>query len=205
MHHRCAHGSIIKVLPRLRGPGIAGCLNSWNQAPFLFDVGVGTAQSLVAHWRLVRSRGIRVVGVDIDADYVRQAQASLSRFGLDSQAEVRLESVYDHQGGPYDAAYFGASFMLMPDPVAALRHVVSRLRPDGRVFFTQTFQERQSLFAENVKPLLVKLTTIDFGRVTYEGDFLRTVAAAGVAVEQQQLRFRMPGQSFRHIVVRPSA
>ncbi len=32
-----------------------------------------------------------------------------------------LESVYDHAGGPYDAAYFSASLMLLPDPAAAVR------------------------------------------------------------------------------------
>ena len=170
---------------------------------FLLDVGVGTAQSLIAHRRLVRAKGIRVVGVDIDADYVRQAKTSLAQCGLDHFVEVRLESVYHHMGGPYDAAYFGASFMLMPDPIAALRHVVGQLRPDGRVYFTQTFQERRSAFAESVKPLLVKLTTIDFGRVTYEADFLRTVAAAGAEVEDHQLLLRTPGHSFRHIIVRP--
>jgi SAM-dependent methyltransferase len=105
------------------------------------------------------------------------------REGLDGIVAPRLESVYDHRGGPYDAAYFSASFMLLPDPPAALRHVRSLLVPDGRIYFTQTFEHTPSRAVETLKPLLRLLTTIDFGRVTYEADFRRALAAGGETIE----------------------
>ncbi|MCW5890169.1 MAG: class I SAM-dependent methyltransferase [bacterium] len=152
----------------------------------LLDVGIGTAGALVANATLVVARDLRVTGVDIDADYVRRATAALDQAGLADRVTARLESILDHRGGPYDAAYFSASFMLMPDPPAVLRHVVSLLRPGAPLFFTQTFERERSRTAEIVKPLLRLVTTIDFGRVTYEDAFRRALADGGVVLESME-------------------
>jgi SAM-dependent methyltransferase len=152
----------------------------------LLDVGIGTGGALVANAAILVERDLRVTGVDVDRAYVERCRRALSRAGLADRVEARLESVYDHRGGPYDAAYFSASFMLMPDPPAALRHVVSLLVPGGRIYFTQTFEHERSKLAELVKPLLRLVTTVDFGRVTYEADFRAALAAAGVAIDEVQ-------------------
>jgi SAM-dependent methyltransferase len=149
----------------------------------LLDIGIGTGSALLANAGLVNERDLRVTGVDIDADYVTRCRAAVARDGLQARVEPRLESIYDHRGGPYGAAYFSASFMLLPDPPAALRHVATLLAPGATLYFTQTFEHRRSTSIERLKPLLRKLTTIDFGRVTYEADFRRTLAAGGVTVE----------------------
>ena len=96
----------------------------------------------------------------------------------------RLESVYDHRDGPYDAAYFSASLMLLPDPGAAVAHVAGLLRPAARCSCTQTFHHRRSPLVERAKPLARYVTTIDFGRVTYEADFRRAFADAGVELAE---------------------
>lgn len=44
----------------------------------------------------------------------------------------------------FDAAYFSGSLTLMPDPPAALRAAASMLKESGRVYVTQTFQNRRS-------------------------------------------------------------
>jgi ubiquinone/menaquinone biosynthesis C-methylase UbiE len=146
----------------------------------LLDVGIGTGGALVRNAEIVRAKDLRVVGVDIDAAYIARCQKQVAEAGLSDRVEARLESVTDHAGGPYDAVYFSASFMLMPDPPAVLRHVIGLLSPEGRVYFTQTFQDRRSQLLEKAKPLLGKVTTIEFGRVTYEEDFRETVAAGGL-------------------------
>jgi tRNA A58 N-methylase Trm61 len=186
-------------------PWYRAVLEALEPGTLMLDVGVGTARSLAANAALVKGRNIRVVGIDIDADYIRKARKAVHKAGLDQHVTLALQSIYDHTGGPYGAAYFGASFMLMPDPVAALRHVVGQLAPGGLVHFTQTFQERRSFFAEKAKPLLVNFTTIDFGRVTYEEDFFRTIAEAGVDVVEHDTLHRGPTQSFRRVVARPRA
>lgn len=149
----------------------------------LLDVGIGTGAALLANADLVEQRDLRVVGVDIDAAYIDRCRAEVARCGLAGRIDARLESVYDHAGGPYEAAYFSGSFMLLPNPAAALRHVATLLDPGAPVFFTQTFEHERSPLLERIKPLLRWVTTIDFGRVTYEQEFRRAVAAGGLMIE----------------------
>jgi SAM-dependent methyltransferase len=150
----------------------------------LLDVGIGTGGALMENAPLLAEKDLRVTGVDIDRAYIERCRAALSRASLTDRVEARLESVYDHRGGPYGAAYFSASFMLMPDPPAALRHVSSLLAPGARIFFTQTFEHERSKFVERIKPLLRHITTVDFGRVTYEADFRAALAAGGAEIEE---------------------
>lgn len=150
----------------------------------LLDVGIGTAGALLANADLVERKGLRVVGIDIDADYVASARQRIGRSSLADRVEVRLESAYDHRGGPYDAVYFSGSFMLLPEPERALRHACALLSPGGRIYFTQTFQRQPARWMEVLKPLLKRLTSIDFGRVTYEDDFRAQLRAAGLEMEE---------------------
>ena len=171
----------------------------------LLDVGIGTGGALAKNAATIRRKELHVVGVDIDEDYVKRSQAHMRKAGVEDLVDVRLESIYEHHGGPYDAAYFSASFMLMPDPPAVLRHVSTLLSPSGRVYFTQTFQDRKSAVMERAKPLLGKVTTIEFGRVTYEDDFLRTVEDGGLDLHELVTMDRKGSRSYRLAVGAPRA
>ncbi len=170
----------------------------------MLDVGIGTGSALCRNADLLRAKDLRVTGVDIDEDYVERAKKRVAKTGLDDRVEVKLQSVYDHQGGPYDAVYFSASFMLLPEPEGALRHVCELLAPEGLVFFTQTFQDRRSAVVEKTKPLLKKLTTIDFGRVTYEEDFLAVVDRGGLELIEFITMHASGPRSYRLAVGEPS-
>ena len=148
----------------------------------VLDVGMGTGGALARSAARVLAKDLRITGLDIDPDYHARSVEEMARAGLTGHVEPRLESVYDHAGGPYDAAYFSASLMLLPDPVAALRHVGGLLAPGGRLFFTQTFHHRRSALRERVKPLLRHVTTIEFGRMTYEDDFRAVLTEAGLSL-----------------------
>ena len=150
----------------------------------LLDIGIGTGSALLANAELIVAKEIHVTGVDIDRAYIERCVRAVAERGLSDRVEARLESIYDHRGGPYDAAYFSASFMLLPDPPAALRHVRALLHPGSRIYFTQTFEHHPSPLVEYVKPLLRIVTTIDFGRVTYEPDFRRALAAGGLQLDE---------------------
>lgn len=165
---------------------ITGLTAGWYRAVFdrlprgarILDVGIGTGHALARGADRIRDKDLRVTGLDIDRDYLARCVEEMRRAGLSGQVTPLLESVYDHRGGPYDAAYFSASLMLLPDPVAALRHVTGLLAVNGRVFCTQTFHHRRSRLRETVKPLLRHVVTIDFGRVTYEDEFRAVIAEA---------------------------
>jgi SAM-dependent methyltransferase len=146
----------------------------------VLDVGIGTGAALAGCADLVRAKRLEVVGLDIDADYLERCGVEMARAGLSGQVTPVLSSVYDHRDGPYDAIYFSASLMLLPDPARAIAHVAEQLSPDGRLFSTQTFHHRRSPLLERAKPLIHRVTTIHFGRVTYEDEFRRAFADAGV-------------------------
>jgi ubiquinone/menaquinone biosynthesis C-methylase UbiE len=170
---------------------IAGMTTGWYREVFsrlapgtrLLDVGIGTGASLVRCADLVRERELSIVGLDVDADYLARCERALRRAGLDGVQTV-LESIYDHDGGPYDAVYFSASLMLLPDPAEAIRRVAALLSPGGTLYATQSFQLRRSRLAERAKPMMRHLTTIEFGRVTYEDEFRACLLAAGVELTE---------------------
>ena len=170
----------------------------------VLDVGIGTGGALCENARTVSSKSLQITGVDIDQDYVRRARKAVAAAGLDARVAVRLESIYDHDGGPYEAVYFSASFMLMPDPEGALSHVKRLLTSQGRIYFTQTFEHRRSRQTDAAKPLLKKLTTIDFGSETYEEDFVAVLERAGLEVEEWFTLGSRGPRSFRLTVTRPS-
>lgn len=172
------------LILRLTSRWYAEVLRRVPEGAAMLDVGIGTAGALLANADLVKRKGLRVTGIDIDADYVAHAQRRLQDSPLGYRVEVRLESVYEHQGGPYSAVYFSASFMILPDPEQALRNCCALLSPGGRIFFTQTIQQQRSRWMETLKPMLKRATSIDFGRVTYEDEFKGQILAAGLELEE---------------------
>ena len=171
----------------------------------LLDVGIGTGGALIRNQETLRAKNVEVVGIDIDEDYVRQCQKSIEKNNLSDIVRVELQSVYDFNEGDFDAIYFSASFMLLPDPDSALEHVSGLLGQNGRLYFTQTIEESRSRLMEKGKPLLKKLTSIDFGKVTYENDFLATMASGGVALIENTSLGGNKARSYRLFVGEPSA
>jgi len=191
------------LILRLTSRWYAEVLRRVPEGAALLDVGIGTAGALLANAEIVRRKGLRVAGIDIDADYVARARRRIGDSPLAGRTEVRLESVYDHRGGPYDAVYFSGSFMLLPEPERALRHCCALLSPGGRIYFTQTFQEQPSRWMETLKPMLKRVTSIDFGRVTYEDDFRAQVHAAELELEEFTALARHGGRISCIAVARP--
>ncbi len=168
----------------------------------VLDVGIGTAGALLANADLVTQKKLQVTGIDIDADYIERARTRIADSPLASRVEAHLESVHDHRGGPYDAVYFSASFMLLPEPERALRHCSALLKPGGRIYFTQTIQQRPSRVMEALKPMLRRLTSIDFGRVTYEEDFREQIRGADLELEEFTILGRSGNRAYCLAVAR---
>lgn len=191
------------LILRLTSKWYAEVLRRLPEGAAMLDVGIGTAGALLANADLVRRKELRVTGIDIDADYVKRARQRLQDSPLANRAEVRLESVYDHHGGSYDAVYFSGSFMLLPEPEQALRHCTALLSKGGSLYFTQTLQLRPNRWMEILKPMLKQVTSIEFGRVTYEHELKAQIHAAGLDLEELSTLARNGSRAFCIAVARP--
>jgi SAM-dependent methyltransferase len=172
----------------------------------LLDVGIGTGAALSASADLIVERDLRVHGIDTNPWYLARCAEHLGRADLLRNVTTELISVYDHSGGPYDAVYFSDSLMVLPEPARAVRHVADQLSGGGRVYFTQTFHDQRVPLLEWLKPRARWLTTIDFGRVTYEQDFRATIVDhAGLNLDALHVLRRSHRSSQRLAIARPSS
>ena len=193
------------LVRRLTAGWYAAVLRRLPDGAVLLDVGIGTAEALLANREQIQEKDLHITGIDIDADYVEHAVQAVQRANMAQRLQVRRESVHDHRGGPYDAVYFSASFMLLPEPGRALRHCAELLKPGGRVYFTQTIQTRPSRVLEALKPLLKRFTTIDFGRVTYEDEFRAEIRAADLELVEFTILGRHGARAYCLAVAAPQS
>jgi SAM-dependent methyltransferase len=167
----------------------------------VLDIGVGTAAALLHNAATILQKQTHWVGIDYDLQYIVHARQLLAAQPLTLQKMISLHhvSVYDYPVTPitneadrFDVAYFSSSLMIMPDPVKALQHVTSLLKPDGFIIVTQTIEAPNSRspfmlrLIETIKPFAKYLLTIDFGQITTEPAFYQTVAAAGLTVAHDE-------------------
>jgi hypothetical protein len=80
--------------------------------------------------------------------------------------------------------FFSFSFMLMPEQLQALEVAKSILEKNegSRISFVLTINKNRNSFLGKIKPLIKKLTTVDFGNVVYEDEFLALLDTAGLEV-----------------------
>lgn len=161
----------------------------------LLDIGIGTGSALLCNVDLLRQKNIKVVGVDYEASYVTACNTNIAKYEAEDIIEVHQMSIYDFQWPLANSkfahldlnyGYFSNSLMIMPDPVEALKHVYSLLKSpikDQKIYTSQTFELQKSRVIEVAKPLLKFITTIDFGTVTYEENFMKTIEGASLSID----------------------
>lgn len=155
----------------------------------ILDIGIGTATALVENADLVRSKRLVVVGIDYEEAYIKKAINVVSNAGLSELVKLHCKSIYEPAlrqvftgAAKFDCAYFSGSLTLMPDPPAALKCAAAMLVDGGKIYVTQTFQNRPSPIMERVKPLLRRFTSVDFGRVHYYDEVAQIAAKAGMTI-----------------------
>ena len=176
----------------------------------LLDVGIGTGTALVRNVRAVRAKRLAVVGVDYEPSYVERCRANLEAAGLAPRCAVVCRSVFDAdladavndasgapRGSLFDAAYFSGSISLMPEPHVALQIAARLVVPGGLVYVTQTFQRRDVPLLRLVKPALRLLTTIDFGKLTFEADVDDIVRRSGLQLVEKSVVPRSVDNAFQ--------
>lgn len=72
--------------------------------------------------------------------------------------------------------------MLMPDHLKALEVAKNALEKNenSRIAFALTLNKDKNSFLAQIKPLIKKFTSVDFGNVVYEDDLLSVLKQAGL-------------------------
>ncbi len=151
----------------------------------MLDIGVGTGYALAAI--TPEMPRVSVVGIDIDKNYVAKATEV---FQSSPMVEIRYQSFYDLETSAekYDFIVFSGSFMLMPDREKALAIAKRLLNKNGQILFLLTLYEQKPRFKllEKIKPLLKYYTTVDFGKLVYEDEFMNIVKESGLNVTKKE-------------------
>lgn len=167
-----------------------GSLSYVARGSRLLDVGIGNGIMLDTFGPLIKSKGLKITGIDIDAGYLKHCKELIQKHGLEDHIEVcqgSAESYAPAQQGSFDCVLFCMSFMLFSNPRLVLDRVKGWLKPGGEIVFAQALFKRRSRFVDLVKPKLKYLTTVDFGRATYEKDFFDLLSKNGLIVKEDRV------------------
>lgn len=142
MHHFSKGKSFIydTVILKMTEKWYRSVLETLCDGSIILDVGIGTGGALLRCSDLIRAKDLYVVGIDIDAAYVKTGKAAVEQAGLSDRVSIDYVNVYEGQekvielakkfgntsnndGQFIDAVYFSGSLSLLPDPVKALQLV----------------------------------------------------------------------------------
>lgn len=166
------------------------CLDYFSKGSVILDVGIGNGIMIETFHSLIKSKTLRITGIDIDDDYLRHCRKLISKYQLDDYMEVYHGSVesYDPVNKRcFDFVLFSMSFMLLSDQQLVLDRIRGWLKPGGEIVFVQTMYKERSRLMDIIKPKLKYLTTVDFGKATYEGDFFALLNENGLAVREDRV------------------
>lgn len=180
------------------------CLDYFPAGSHVLDVGIGNGYMLEEFHPLIRAKGLHITGIDIDAGYLKHCQSLIDKYQLGDCMDLCLGSVESFDFGTercFDFILFSMSFMLLGDQQAVLRRIRDWLRPGGEIIFVQAMFKKRSRLADLVKPRLKYLTTVDFGRATYEREFFSLLRESDLSVQDDRLLVREPLRSECRMIV----
>lgn len=166
------------------------CLNYFPSGSRILDVGIGNGMMLRNYHGLIKSKNFSIVGIDINKDYLSHCRSLIRNCRLEDHIRIFHEPVEYYEPpeeGYYDYILFSMSFMLFSDQELVLDRVRSWLKPGGKILFFQTMFHNRSLFMEFIKPKLKYVTTVDFGRVTYDDRFFDLLRKKKLNIDEDRL------------------
>ncbi len=166
------------------------CLDYFSNNSNILDVGIGNGAMVKNYHPLIKSKGLKITGIDINQSYINHCYRLIETYQLEDYIEIHHEPVETYeppQRNFFDFILFSMSFMLFDDQKLVLDRIKDWLKPGGEVIFFQTMFKEKIRFIEFIKPKLKYVTTIDFGNVTYEKDFFALMNEKSLSVSEDRL------------------
>jgi len=166
------------------------CLNYFPNNSVVLDVGIGNGAMLKNFHHVIKSKNLKITGIDINKSYINHCDRLISNYQLEDHIEIFHESVEDYTSSKrklFDFILFSMSFMLFNDQDLVLDKIKNFLGPGGEIVFFQTIFKERFPFMEFIKPKLKYITTIDFGKVTYEKGFFALMNQKSLSISEDRL------------------
>ncbi len=179
-----------RLINKITNECYRNALDYFPNGSTILDVGIGNGIMIETFHSLIKSKTLRITGIDIDDDYLRHCRRLIRKYQLDDYIEVYHGSVESYDPVKkrcFDFVLFGMSFMLLSDQQLVLDRIKDWLKPGGEIVFVQTMYKERSRLVDIIKPKLKYLTTIDFGKATYERDFFALLNENGLAVREDRV------------------
>ena len=114
------------------------CLEYFPRGSLILDVGIGNGIMVKEHHSLIRDKGIRIVGIDLNEQYLAHCRELIREYDLKDHIRVINTSVEAFEPGnglTFDYVLFSMSFMLFRDQALVLDRVRNWLNGKGKVVF----------------------------------------------------------------------
>ena len=121
------------------------CLEYFSSNAFILDVGIGNGQMLKTYHPLIKRKGLRITGLDINKSYLNHCDGLIHDYGLTDHITICHQPVEAYEPEKkrfFDFILFSMSFMLLNDQKTVLGRVKEWLKPNGRIVF---FERRNCL------------------------------------------------------------
>lgn len=150
------------------------CLGYFPPYSTILDVGIGNGAMIKKYHSLIKSKGLKITGIDICKRYLNCCRRLIRTYDLEDHMDIHHEAVelYEPPEKTYfDFILFSMSFMLFTDGGHVLDRVKDWLKQGGEILFFQTMYKRRNPLLNFIKPRLKYFTMIEFGDPIYENDF----------------------------------
>lgn len=190
------------------------CLDYFSKGSAILDVGIGNGMMIKNFHHLIKSKKLKITGIDINNNYLNHCDNLIRNYQLGDNIKVYHKQIESYQPIPaenFDFILFSMSFMLFSDQQLVIDRIKNWLKPGGKLVFFQTMYKKKFRLMEFIKPKLKYFTTINFGKVTYEKDFFALLDQNNLCISEDRLikkewfkgEYRMFVTAFENVTADP--
>jgi SAM-dependent methyltransferase len=166
------------------------CLEYLPDNSSILDVGIGNGTMLKNYHSLIKGKGLKITGIDINKIYLAHCSSLIRGYQLENHVEIvhmPVESYHPPREQYFDFILFSMSFMLFVDQHLVLDRIRDWLKPGGKIIFFQAMFDKRYWFIDFIKLRLKYVTTVDFGRAIYEEEFFALLNEKNLSVSEYRL------------------